>query len=61
MKNKYLILGLILLLISHFSIQSSSLKTTDQFSNNIYKGNTLYVGGNGPGNYTKIQDALDDA
>jgi len=24
-------------------------------------GNTLYVGGDGPGNYTKIQDAIDDA
>ncbi|PNX51882.1 MAG: hypothetical protein BV456_01445 [Thermoplasmata archaeon M8B2D] len=23
--------------------------------------NTLYVGGNGPGNYTRIQDAIDDA
>ena len=22
-------------------------------------GNTLYVGGGGPGNYTKIQDAID--
>lgn len=25
------------------------------------KGNTLYVGGDGPGNYTSINDALDDA
>lgn len=24
-------------------------------------GNTLYVGGNGPNNYTRIQDAIDDA
>ena len=24
-------------------------------------GNTLYVGGSGPGNYTKIQDAINDA
>lgn len=24
-------------------------------------GNVLYVGGNGPGNYTKIQDAIDDS
>jgi parallel beta-helix repeat protein len=27
----------------------------------IYSGNTLYVGGSGPGNYTKIQSAIDDA
>jgi len=26
-----------------------------------YKGNTLYVGGSGPGNYSKIQDAIDNA
>ncbi|KYK24108.1 hypothetical protein AYK24_06775 [Thermoplasmatales archaeon SG8-52-4] len=25
------------------------------------RGNTLYVGGSGPNNYTKIQDAIDDA
>ncbi|UCF50051.1 MAG: right-handed parallel beta-helix repeat-containing protein [Thermoplasmatales archaeon] len=27
----------------------------------LNSGNTLYVGGTGPGNYTKIQDAIDDA
>jgi nitrous oxidase accessory protein NosD len=27
----------------------------------LYDGNTLYVGGSGPNNYTKIQDAIDDA
>ena len=26
-----------------------------------YDGNTLYVGGDGPGNYSTIQDAIDDA
>ncbi len=26
-----------------------------------YKGNTLYVGGNGPKNYSRIQDAIDNA
>ena len=25
------------------------------------RGNTLYVGGSGPGNYTRIQDAIDNA
>lgn len=29
--------------------------------NSSYFGNTLYVGGSGEGNYTKIQDAIDDA
>lgn len=27
----------------------------------IHRGNTLYVGGHGPGNYTHIQDAIDNA
>lgn len=27
----------------------------------LLSGNTLYVGGSGPGNYTKIQDAIDDS
>jgi len=27
----------------------------------LSSGNTLYVGGNGTGNYTRIQDAIDDA
>ena len=27
----------------------------------MINGKTLYVGGDGPGNYTKIQDAIDDA
>jgi parallel beta-helix repeat protein len=27
----------------------------------VSSGNTLYVGGSGPGNYTKIQDAIDNA
>jgi len=27
----------------------------------LLDGNTLYVGGSGPGNYTKIQDAIDNA
>ncbi len=35
------------------SVEKSSIMSFD--------GNTLYVGGNGPGNYTKIQDAIDDA
>jgi len=30
-------------------------------NNSPIRGNTLYVGGAGPGNYTKIQDAIDSA
>jgi parallel beta-helix repeat protein len=31
------------------------------YSIQIFNGNTLYVGGTGEGNYTKIQDAINDA
>lgn len=27
----------------------------------MFDGKTLYVGGDGPGNYTKIKDAIDDS
>jgi len=33
----------------------------EQCSMPIYNGNTLYVGGTGEGNYTRIQDAINDA
>jgi parallel beta-helix repeat protein len=33
----------------------------EQSSTVFYDGNTLYVGGIGPNNYTKIQDAIDDS
>lgn len=48
------ILLCILLLVSSLVIVSpvEALKVS---------GNTLYVGGSGPGNYTKIQDAIDNA
>jgi parallel beta-helix repeat protein len=54
---KYLsiILGLMLLLMSSVS----AINTTHPFT--LSKSNTLYVGGSGIGNYTKIQDAIDNA
>ena len=33
----------------------------ERTSNPASVGNTLYVGGSGPGNYTKIHDAINDA
>ncbi len=37
------------------------LSTIEQPSISFKKGKTLYVGGSGPDNYTKIQDAIDNA
>jgi hypothetical protein len=35
--------------------------TTLSEKSSLIRGNTLYVGGSGPNNYTKIQDAIDNA
>ena len=35
--------------------------TVDKSPNTSFNSNTLYVGGNGPGNYSNIQDAIDNA
>ena len=40
---------------------SIAVDTVKKPSIPISRGNTLYVGGSGPGNYTKIQDAIDNA
>jgi parallel beta-helix repeat protein len=39
------------------NVKVSRIEQPSNFSN----GNTLYVGGGGPGNYTNIQDAINDA
>jgi parallel beta-helix repeat protein len=43
------------------SISSSGYNLEEQTTIATLDGNTLYVGGSGPNNYTKIQDAIDDA
>jgi len=40
---------------------SVAIETIEQCSMPVSNGKTLYVGGSGPGNYTKIQDAINDA
>ena len=37
------------------------VKTTENNLKSLVNGNTLFVGGTGPNNYTKIQDAIDNA
>ena len=60
MIKKGFVIGIIILLLAGglTSVISINLKNTVKKSIN---GNTLYVGGDGPGNYTNIQDAIDDA
>lgn len=58
--KRLLSIGIILLFIG-LSISSSTGFNTEKLVQPFSSGNTLYVGGSGPGNYTKIQDAIDEA
>jgi len=60
MRRKWLTVGIALLLIGT-AVVSSSGRPIEKVSSPASRGNTLYVGGSGPGNYTKIQDAVDNA
>ena len=60
MKRKCLAVGIILLFIGTVIIPSNG-QNAEKSSLPTSTGNTLYVGGSGPGNYTRIQDAIDNA
>ena len=59
MKRECLGVGIILLCVGTCIIPAFAQDT--EKSQLTSSGNWLYVGGSGPGNYTKIQDAIDDA
>jgi len=61
MKKKLIGLSICMLLISTVVLPVSGTLMIDRTSKPLLYGGTLYVGGSGPGNYTKIQDAIDDA
>jgi parallel beta-helix repeat protein len=59
MIRKWLAVGIILLFVGTgiFPVMAHNTEKTLPIS----RGNWLYVGGSGPGNYTRIQDAVDNA
>ncbi len=59
MKRKWLAIGIILLFVGTCIIPATAQDTEELQPSS--RGNWLYVGGSGPGNYTKIQDAIDNA
>jgi len=62
MRKKGLVLIVIFLFICMGSFPSTSINIVLEKSSIISNiGNTLYVGGGGPNNYTTIQGAIDDA
>jgi len=59
--KKTMVIGILILVIG-MGINSAGSKIVEKKSiKPNSSGNTLYVGGSGEGNYTKIQDAIDDA
>lgn len=60
MKRKCLAVGIFLLFIGT-SVVPTIAQDMEKSSLPPSRGNWLYVGGSGPGNYTKIQDAIDNA
>jgi parallel beta-helix repeat protein len=60
MKKKILGIAVcMLLIITVFPVSATAL--SEKTFPSLTTGNTLYVGGSGPNNYTKIQDAINDA
>ncbi len=59
MKRKWLAIGIILVFVGTNIIPSTAqiMEKTESTA----RGNWLYVGGSGPGNYSKIQDAINDS
>ncbi len=56
--KKNISVGIILLFVGITYAPAMAQNTEKQ---SVSRGNWLYVGGSGPGNYTKIQDAVDNA
>jgi len=52
---------ILLLFIGTSLIPASAVNEQGKVIQSIERGDTLYVGGSGPGNYTRIQDAIDNA
>jgi parallel beta-helix repeat protein len=59
MKRKWLAIGIILLFVGTCIIPAIAQDTNKALPSS--RGDWLYVGGSGPGNYTKIQDAVDNS
>ena len=58
--RKIIALGVMLLFLG-MTISSSGFNLENQSVKPLSSGNILYVGGNGTGNYSKIQDAINDS
>jgi len=60
-KKILIVIGIIILFLGLFITPIVAIKNEENSIHSVFNGNILYVGGSGPGNYTKIQDAVNDA
>jgi parallel beta-helix repeat protein len=58
--NNFKKIILVWIIVLFLGLTSFSIGTADAKKSLVY-GNILYVGGSGPGNYTSIQDAINDS
>ncbi|KYK23554.1 hypothetical protein AYK25_06630 [Thermoplasmatales archaeon SM1-50] len=61
LKNRYINIIIIYIIIILVPLTPVTQGTDDATSHPLFLSQTLYVGGAGPNNYTKIQDAIDNA
>ena len=61
MLRKGLAVTVILLFVGICVVPSTAVQELREVSSVSFDGNTLYVGGSGQNNYTKIQDAIDNS
>jgi len=59
--KKWIVLGIICIFFGASVIPLTTADSNREFGNLTLNGDTLYVGGSGPGNYSKIKDAVDNA
>ena len=59
--KKGVVVAVILLFIGMSVIPSTGTNVVEKSSAVSFDGNILYVGGSGPGNYSTIQEAINDA
>jgi len=59
--KRILAIGVILLFIGMSISSATGFNVVEKSKTTTVNGKTLYVGGSGPNNYTKIQDAIDNA
>ena len=59
--KKGIVLGIVFLFVFMSFTSISGVHINNQIIKSSGRGNILYVGGSGPSNYSKIQDAIDNA